>query len=920
MKKTTLLASAITLALLTGCGTKDATEHYSEALSYIDKQQYNAAVIELKSAIQQAPENADYRLLLARIYARTGDFVSAEKEFERALRNGMAAELLAIEYVQASYLVENYSQVLSLFDGNDSLTEQTQAYLRFYQALAEIELGDPDNAISIFDQLLNSSAPDLRLYAESALHINARNLPDALSNIRQIDSSSLIYKEALLLTAQLQLGTEQTEQALENLYQYLAQVPNAFRIRLQVAQVQLQQKNAAKADEQLTILLKVVPEHGLTNYLKAAIEFDKANFNLAKEHIDKAMMARFNNLQSRVLAGLTHYKLGLETQALAHLSAVSTQLAAIPQAQRLYTYLRLKAGEITDAAAALKASELVESDISLVAGTAQELIRQGDTRLAAEIISRYESSALPQDSKTLSILGNLRMALPEQQEEAIRNLEQALILDPSQHNTRLALVGSYIRQKQYDKASTLADEWLTDDKTRNAGYNLKALVHLLKQEPEPAATALKNALQADDKSPFSYYLLAALAAENQQQAESDRYLEQTIAIKADYLPALVAYFRSQSQQNEADKALNLIETAHKTSPENGLVTMLLAQVYNQQQRFAEVISLLSPLADNTRQHSANFYALLSNAYVQSGQHNAAIPLAERWYKNDERNLQAGLAYAKLLAASKQLNESLSILNKLLNLSPRNSTLLYTKVAVLSVLPDYQAALQTFMQLPAELRASADMLYQQGQIQAQLDMNIPALNSMQASYEIQPADRTAIAIGSLLSKDVSFRKAAEFLQQHEETHTPSVEFMTFYANMVLHADARRAQQIYASLLAKDNNNITYLNNYAWVLLEDNKPDQAMPYIEQALAIAPRHPDILDTHGKALLQLNKIEQALSAFEQSLAERPKHISVTLNYAEALIAANRLDEAKVLLNDITPRERDNQAHKTRLLNLVQR
>ena len=481
MKKISLTA-VLLLAALSGCSGKDAAEHYQDALKYSQSNQYNAAVIELKSAIAQAPENIDYRLLLARVYLQTGDVVSAEKEYERALRNGADPETIAVEVIQTSFLAENYQNVLSLFSETDNLSAKTEHYLKFYRALAEVELGAAENAVVIFDQLVNSEYPDLAAYAEAALLLNARTIDAALSSVQQVATDSLIAKEALLLTAQLQLFDKQTDNAIANLTRYIEQVPSALKVRLVLAQTYVQQQQFAEADKQLSFILQRAPDHGLSNYLKATIEYQKQDYAKAKEHIDKAISARFTNTPSRVLAGIVSYQLGLEQQALTHLSAVKNSLHTYPPAQRLYSLLQLRAGATADAASSLSDAKFTEQDLSLVAGTAFQLISQGDESLAAEIISRYENMVVPQDGQSLSTLGSLKLGLPDRNAEGIKNLEQALMMDPGLHDTRLVLAGSYIRQKQFDKAAELADEWLKTAETRNAGYNLKALTYLLQQD------------------------------------------------------------------------------------------------------------------------------------------------------------------------------------------------------------------------------------------------------------------------------------------------------------------------------------------------------------------------------------------------------------------------------------------------------
>ena len=199
MKKTTLLASAIMLALLSGCGSKDATEHYSDALSFIQNKQYNAAVIELKSAVQQEPENAEYRLALGLLQLQIGDSISAEKELARALSYGTDKQKVALPLVRSSYQAGDYQAVLEHFS-DETLAPELQIYVDIYRALAHLELGDADAAIALFDQLATQDKfSDAAIYAQAHLLIANRNNSQALEVITQVQPDSILYAEALYL-------------------------------------------------------------------------------------------------------------------------------------------------------------------------------------------------------------------------------------------------------------------------------------------------------------------------------------------------------------------------------------------------------------------------------------------------------------------------------------------------------------------------------------------------------------------------------------------------------------------------------------------------------------------------------------------------------------------------------------------------
>ena len=75
--------------LLGGCNhSESAATLVSEAKSYQQKGDNKAALIQMKNAVVKSPEDAEIRLALGTLYNDTGDAVSAEKEFRKALSLG----------------------------------------------------------------------------------------------------------------------------------------------------------------------------------------------------------------------------------------------------------------------------------------------------------------------------------------------------------------------------------------------------------------------------------------------------------------------------------------------------------------------------------------------------------------------------------------------------------------------------------------------------------------------------------------------------------------------------------------------------------------------------------------------------------------------------------------------------------------
>lgn len=916
MKKT-YLSVAITISLLlAGCGGKSAEEHYAAANELAAKQQFNAAVIELKSAISAAPENADYRLLLGRIYMQTGDFFSAEKEFSKALENGTPLNEVALDLLQSSYRAENYQAVMTPFKQESALDESLARYASFYRAMAEIEMGAADTLLAAFDSLINAPENDLALFANAVLQIKSNAPVEALQLIYKLPQNAPIEVEALLLRAQLKVTLDQTQEALIDFYRYLELVPAALRTRLNVAQLELKLQQLDKADQQLAHILRFAPNHGLTNYLKAMTAFDKKDFNAAREHIDKAIANRYNTATARILAGLIYYQLGLNNQALVHLSGAQAGFNIYPPAQRLLTALQLQAGEITQAADNLSKSTLTSEDVTLAAATAFELVKAGEVTLANDIVKRIEESDLSQNSKALTILGQLKLELPDQTDAALHNLEQALLLEPDQHDARLTLAASYLRQRDFAKASALADEWLKKPETANAGYNLKAMAALLNGQADEAERLLGQALLANPENPFTYYLLAATAQQQQDSDQALSFLEETLKFHPSYVPALFSFYAiTKGLQKDVNLAVQRIEKAQKAHPKNQSLTTLLLRTYQQEQRFSDIIAILEPLLTVAQQLSPQAYASLANAYTMEQKLPQALTITERWFKQDERNLQAAIAHISILSQNAKFQEALSLTEQQLRRNPQDPRLPFIKFALQAELNDHKAGLLTYETLSSEFSQQPMVLFHKGRLQLLSGQATSGLVTLQQSYNAAPLPLTALAIAEIQARDISSGQAISFLEEHFATHDrEDLRLYSFYGSLLIEADIQKAKVIYAAMAQKQPENPIVLNNYAWVLAVSGLPKDAQPYAEKALTLLPQHPDIIDTYGKIMKLQGDNAKAAELFARSLAIRPNHTEVQLNYAEALINLEQASKAQEVLESINAQTPE---HLTRLKKL---
>ncbi|MGI5310467.1 XrtA/PEP-CTERM system TPR-repeat protein PrsT [Rheinheimera sp. WS51] len=900
MKTTTSIAAAVMLSLLTACGGKEAAEHFSDAQTFIQQEKFSSAVIELKSAIQQAPDNKDYRLTLGLLYLKLGNSVAAEKELQRALDLGETPQLVAIPLVRSAYQAGNYPYVLEIFSQQDELPLEQASYVKVYKALAELELGDADAAISLFTELATQpDYADIANFAQAHLLVANRNNLEAISTATKVASDSPIYQEALFLKGRSELAEEDSLASIDTFTEYLTIVPNNVLSRLMLTQSLVKTEQYGLADKQLAPLLKAYPDQPLANYLKAVLEYDNEDYILAKEHAEKAINNGLRSESARILAAISALKLNLESQAIYHLDNIKTSLVKYPPIQSLYASLQLKSGQ-TDAAKDILLNQSAEDiDLQLLANTSFQLIKQGSNTAAEQLIAKYEQSSSA-DVNSLTTLGMLKLGLGGQLNQGVKDLEQALQLDPSQNQARIILAISYLKQGQYAKASALADEWLDDPKLAIVGYNLKAYSALLQNDTTNASTFLNQAQQAQADNPFTL-LLQAIIAQTQQNTElAEQLLLNAMQLHPTYRPALQQYYGLTKASGESNKALAQGQAMLDKAPESNNLRLAIARMQHQEKNYQQAIDILSHKSINLNNAPSAYWATLIDAHARLGHNQDVIKLSEQWYKLMPDNLHAQLFYANSLALSKRFSEAVAMLDKPLKQQPKNNMLLKNKIIFLAEAKEYTAALNTFDLIDEDIANQQDMLFIKARILF-LDSQIPpAIKLFNESYILQPNDETAMFIAEIYAKDYSYQRAVKFLEQHFSNHQAKGNLKVFYANLLLQSDPEKAFKLYDEILQQSPENYVVLNNYAWVLAEDNQLDKAQRYIEKAIKVAPKHPDVLDTYGKVLFKQNKLESAITAFEQSLAIRANNTEVALNYAEALIQAGKIQQATAVLSKL--------------------
>lgn len=900
MKKT-LLVSCILAALVTqGCGKKDAAQHLQDAQNFINKQEYPAAVIELKSALQQEPENAKVRLTLGQIYLQVGDGLSASKELQRAKEFGADLNELALPMAQAFFLAGQFPELASL--GKEAgLSALNQDYIRLYQALSSIEAAEAAEVQAELQALSSNSDAGIKAMAAAQLQIMDRKHDAALTALNEIPTDNPLFREGLLLKAKLQNILGQFDASIASFQQYLKLNPSGHQARLLLAQTYVAQNKFPEASAELDKLLKLFPKQPLANYLKSVIAFEAKDFQKAKEYSETAINSGLSSVSTRVMAALAASQLGLSNQALNHLQAVRGELDSYPPAQKLFIALQLQSGNTDVAQQQILKNESAANDVQLVTATAFQLLKQRANGAAEELINKYEAGSEQKSGQDLIAIGSIKLGIPGQEAQGLQLLEQAAQLAPKEQQPKLLLASAYLQQRKFKEAEALATEWLKDDAMKVQGLNMLAFIALQQDQDEKALKYIADAVAANSDLPFTYLLKAVSEQAKQDPAAAKATLTTLLDKHPSYLPALEQLY-ALTRQDSDSLALQRAEALFKSDKANYNVAVLYARMLVDQKKQELALTVLEegkqPVAER---HALHWALLIEHERVVNKDIKKSLAVAEQWYQLNSADRESVYSYIRSLILDKQLAKALAVSTDELKKSPDDKVLFGTQVQLLAENGKHAEALKLLATLPAEEAGKADVQFIKGRILLADNKPKEALVALNESYQQSQSTMAALMIADTYERSGELDKAKQFVEQHFTTRPNDGPLQLFYANLLLKSDKQKSIEVFSQLLSKEPENVAVLNNLAWTLLESNKLAEATTHIEKAMTLAPRNPDVLDTYGAVLLASGKVEQAIQRFEDSLKVRPDHPSVLLNYADALIKKGEKDKAKAILDKIT-------------------
>jgi putative PEP-CTERM system TPR-repeat lipoprotein len=901
--------AALLAGLITGCGHGDPSSLMASAKGYIDKGDYKSATIQIKSALQQRPDDAEARLLLARTLLATGDAVGAQTEARKALDLKYPPDKVYPVLARAMLGQGDFQKLVAEVGDRKLDTPAARADVGTSVATAYLALGDKKKARAAIDAVLAEAPTDARALTTAAqLDAADQDFAAASKHIDAALAAAPTDPDALSVKAALLLSQGKRDEALKALEKAAEANPNAVVPRFTLVSLLVTSGQVDRAATHLEALKKLAPRDLRTVYADALVYFAKGDAKHARESIQKVLGARPDHLPSMYLSGLIDLKLGSLAAAEEELRKVMAQAPQDLGARRALAAVYVQMGQPARAIQTLEpalARGLADPALLRVAGEAY--LASGDPAKAGEYYE--EANAIDKGNIPSEVrLAQVRFAAGDTA-QALKDLETISKEEPSQYQADLTLITAHLRRGELDQALAAANALEKKQPENPLTYNIKGTIYAAKHDLKSARENLEKALRLQPNYFAAVRNLSLIDVQERKPEDARKRYEALLAKDPKNEQLLLAYAEVLTLTGQSPEAVkSAIDRAIAADPNSVPARMALIN-YSLRRGDAKGALAAAQAAQSALPNDAQVLEALGVAQLASGDANQAIAAFQRLaqLKPQQATILLKLADAQLRA--KDYPGAIATLRKALALQPdlAQAWIGLAKVYVVSGHPD--DALTEARKLQKEHPDRALGYAIEGEILASQKKWSQAATAYREGLAREPIPTLAVQRYAALENAKETTEATHMAERWFQEHPKDLTLhASIAAQSQLKKDYSTAAAHYRAALEIEPDNVVLLNNFA-VLLSEQGDAKAASYAERAYQIAPYNPDVMDTYGWVLVQAKEATRGTELLRGATNLAPRNDQIRLHFAKALIQSGDKAGARRELEVIAQRDRSSDA-----------
>ena len=319
---------------ISACDRDDPTRHIAAAQKSLDQADYKTAIIELKSALGVAPNQAEARFLLAKALLESGKPRDAETEARKALELNYPADDALPLLLRALLVAEEYQKVVAEPD-RQLMRPVARADAETLRALAYLAMKDQKSTrAALASALAADPSYQPAKIAQVRLAMAENDLPGALDLASAILAAAPSAIEALVLKAELQSALGRRDEGVRTLERAVEIKADDVPIRSSLIVALVKAGRTGDADRHLAEVKRLAPNHPRTWYSEALLAYSRRNMPAAQAAIERAKHLEPDYLPALHLSGLIDMRMEDYAAAETALRAVVAKMPDDEDARR----------------------------------------------------------------------------------------------------------------------------------------------------------------------------------------------------------------------------------------------------------------------------------------------------------------------------------------------------------------------------------------------------------------------------------------------------------------------------------------------------------------------------------------------------------------------------------------------------------
>ena len=861
------LLGILVVLLLTACGEsgneKTNVMHLDRAKVYQEQGQYKAATIEYKNAVKKSDGDVAAIVQYSNMLNTLGHHSTALSLLEEAL--GQKTEAYYFELVESFISLNKYLSAEATL--KDYLTSGSRE-VKLLEAKIQLGLGELEHASKLYSQLLseNNADNDALLGKASAL-VRDKKVDEALKLLSKIQAKSKANIKAKILTAGIQINSNNLEAAEATLSELLSSLPNTDVIEPEKAvvlerlsYVLTRQGRSNEAYIYTKLLAEAFPGASeiQEQYQNAVEKFQAGDMDTAKEILQTVLEKHPSYKKATQLLGVISYLGGDNELASKYLSESVDPEVVNPITKHIYAAVNLKLNDPK------KVLEILEPGIER-SKVPETLALFGLAAISDKQYSKGEKALLraleiePNNVRVrLALAGFYRNGPNTDAEKEWQQLQEALKISP---NDIQALKGSVSYQLRYNGVEKTA-EFVKSTLSKNPdSYSVNLVSGYFEISRNNTLEALKLFTRAvNKKKEGGPDYLAALFAKGKAEislkklAEAEKTFNEIIHMYPESEPGYKGLLSVYLLKEEEDVALEKIETLAKRNaqitPYFVLVqSSIIRKDVKSANKYLEKIIELNPesTAVHKFENAINFMEAV--AAMEGNDIDSARKFIAPILVSEPDNLRILSFLVDLELKAGKLNEAAKILKQVETQNPGHPVVFLLKGDVALANKDLEKAKDFFSKswVSNPSGASASKLFKVLSLMKDTSAKNKHLASWVAKYPQNPE--------AILYQSINYQQRGQRI---------------------------KAVEGYEKLLGIAPNNVIGLNNLGWIYFE--KGDRrALELLKRAYELTPESAAVLDSYGWVLVKNGKVEEGLVYLEKANKLAPNNKDITDHLAEA-------------------------------------